>query len=646
MCGIAGFSGPFERPLLMAMSGTQRHRGPDGDGAFFDAPASIGLAHRRLAILDVSPTGAQPMTDASGRFVIVYNGEIYNFRELREQLVHAGVAFRGHSDTEVLINLWAQRGAAALALLNGIFAIAIWDKRERVLHLARDGLGVKPLYYCADDRGVRFASEMKSLLRDKSISRQLDSAAIRDHLTYVYSPWPRTILRAVRKLAPGERLEVRDGKISHRETFYRLPVDQDIAPLDMPAAATAVRDQLRTSVHRQMVSDVPVGCFLSGGLDSSAIVAFAKEHSPGAALPCYTADSDTTASGFAADLPYAKRVAEHLNVDLNVIAIKPDMLSELDRMLWHLDEPNADPAAINLLLICDAARKDGVKVLLGGAGGDDLFTGYRRHYSLQLERSWGWTPAFVRAALRHTTAGLPKSVPLLRRLAKMFAYADRSADDRLLGYFRWTTTEQVAGAMSQDTLAQLDDDDAFCASLRRTLDTCPSSGAGAKALNRMLYLEMSHFLVDHNLTYTDKLSMAVGVEARVPFLDPDLVALSYRIPTHLKQSGRIGKAVLKQAMRGILPDDVIYRPKTGFGAPLRQWMRNELKPMVHELLSPRVVAARGIFDPAYVQQLVADDDAGKIDVSYMLFSMMCIERWCQIFIDEAVSVPAPSFLAQ
>ncbi len=633
MCGIVGFSGDFSRELLSRMSLAQRHRGPDGDGELFDPDWKLGLAHRRLAIIDLAPTGAQPMSDHSGRYVVVFNGEIYNFSELRRELTRDGVPFRGASDTEVLVNLWCKLGPAALERLNGIFALAVWDKREHVLHLARDGMGVKPLYFVHDSLGVRFASEIKSLLQDPSVSRELDLHAIRDHLTYVYCPWPRTILKAVRKVAPGERIEIRDGRIVSRAQFYLLPIEQPIENWDMPTASKHVREQLRTAVHRQMVSDVPVGCFLSGGLDSSAIVAFAKEVRPGGILPCYTADADTRQSGFAADLPYAQRVAKHLGVDLNVILIQADIMKELDRMLWHLDEPLADPAAINLMLICQAARQDGIKVMLGGAGGDDLFTGYRRHYSLQMERWWSWLPRPLRQLMRQGTQRLPKNAAWSRRLSKLGAYVDRSADQRLLGYFRWTTPLQVEQALSDSSRAQIVKESGFCESLQTRLDVCPKTGAGLDRLNRMLFLEMSHFLTDHNLTYTDKLSMAVGVEARVPFLDPDLVKLSYQIPTHLKQSGRIGKAVFKQAMRGILPEDVIYRPKSGFGAPLRQWMLHDLKPMVHDLLSHSVIAARGIFDPNHTQQLLRDNASGKIDVSYMLFSMMCIERWCQIFLD-------------
>ena len=633
MCGIAGFQGNFSTELLAEMSAVQSHRGPDGSGLFFDQPNGVGLSHQRLAIIDLAETGSQPMEDCSGRFTIVFNGEIYNFKELKAQLDKSGCTFRGHSDTEVLVNLWAIEGPPCLKKLNGIFAFALWDKKEETLHVARDGMGTKPLYFSSSDSGFRFASEIKALLKDRSISRELDVRAIRDHLTYIYCPWPRTILKAVQKLAPGERLEIKNGKIVGSEKFYEIPIESTVQKWDMETAAGKVREGLRTAVHRQMVSDVPVGCFLSGGLDSSAVVAFAKEVAPNGQLPCYTIDVDFEKAGFSEDLPYAKKVAMHLGVDLNVIQVKPSMVDELDRMLWHLDEPLGDPAIINLMLICAAARQEGIKVLLGGAGGDDLFTGYRRHYSRQLERWWSWLPSPARSLLRTGSSRLGKNRPTLRRIAKAFSYADSSSDERLLGYFRWVTEQQVNAALSDKSLGELSDD-RFCQSLGETLDGCPETGAGKFDLNRMLYLEMSHFLVDHNLTYTDKLSMAYGVEARVPFLDPDLVALSYQIPAKLKQSGKTGKAVFKHAMRGILPDDVIYRPKTGFGAPLRSWLKNELKPLVQELLSKEVVAARGIFDPEMTQKLVQDDQSGKIDVSYMLFSMMCIERWCQLFLDE------------
>ncbi|MCA9191814.1 MAG: asparagine synthase (glutamine-hydrolyzing) [Planctomycetales bacterium] len=634
MCGLAGFQGRLSLDLLKRMSLVQRHRGPNSEGEFFDAANQIGLAHRRLSILDLAPTGSQPMTDPSGRYTIVFNGEIYNFRELRSDLQTYGVVFRGTSDTEVLINLWSKFGPASLARLNGIFAMAIWDSLNHVLHLARDGMGVKPLYYACDSNGFRFASEIKSILQDPNVSREIDVDAIREYLSYVYCPWPRTILKAVRKLGPGERLEVKNGRITKQETFYNLPVDQPIEQMSFAEAADKVRNSLRSAVHRQMVADVPVGCFLSGGLDSSAVVAFARECQASNSLPCYTADSEES-EGFTADLPYAKRVATHLNVPLNIIAIRSDIMCEFSRMLWHLDEPLADPAAANLFLICQAAREDGIKVLLGGTGGDDLFTGYRRHYSLCMERWWSWLPKPLRSLLRYGTANLPKGIPSTRRLSKLFSYADLTADERLVGYFRWATPPQVWKALSPQSVAQLSVPHGFSDSLQARLSLCPSMGAGSFRLNRMLFLEMSHFLIDHNLNYTDKLSMAVGVEARVPFLDPELVELSYRIPPQWKQRGSVGKAVLKRAMVGILPSDVIYRPKTGFGAPLRKWMLHELKPMADELLSPNVVASRGLFNPDYTSQLRELDAAGKVDVAYMLFTMMCIELWCQLYLDAA-----------
>lgn len=633
MCGIAGFLGKFPDTLLTEMSEAQNHRGPDGSGQFFDQMDGIGLSHQRLAIIDLAETGSQPMNDCSGRFTIVFNGEIYNYKELKAGLDKVGCIFRGHSDTEVLVNLWATEGPSCLKKLNGIFAFAVWDKKEKTLHVARDGMGVKPFYYTSSGKGFQFASEIKALLKDRTVSRELDIRAIRDHLTYVYCPWPRTILKAVRKLPPGERLEIKNGKVVASEKFYKIPIETTVQDWDMETASKHVRNKLRDAVHRQMVSDVPVGCFLSGGLDSSAIVAFAKEVVPNGRLPCYTIDVNFSKAGFSEDLPYAKKVAKHLGVDLNVIQITSNVMDELDRMLWHLDEPLADPAVINLMLICEAARDDGVKVLLGGAGGDDLFTGYRRHYSLEMEKWWGWLPSSARSAMRAGSSRLGKNQATLRRIAKAFSYADLPADERLLSYFRWATENQTEAAFAEASLSELSGD-RFCQSLRETLDDCPKNGAGKFELNRMLYMEMSHFLIDHNLTYTDKLSMAVGVEARVPFLDPDLISLSFQIPPKLKQSGKTGKAVFKHAMRGVLPNDVIYRPKTGFGVPLRSWLRNELKPLVNQLLCTETVAARGLFDPEMTQKLVKQNQAGKIDVTYMLFSMMCIERWCQLFIDE------------
>ncbi len=613
------------------MSGAISHRGPDGDGSYYSADGAVGLAHRRLAIIDLSPTGAQPMTDSATGVTITYNGEIYNYRELRAQLEAAGARFFGHSDTEVILRLYLDRGRNALPLLNGIFALAIWDPRDRSLLLARDGAGVKPLYYAEPPSGFLFASELKALLACDEVDRAIDPHAVWLYLTYLWSPTPNTMLRAVRKLEPGCALLVRDGRIAERWRFYELPYPTPRFDGDAQAAASAVRTALDEAVRRQMVADVPVGAFLSGGLDSSAVVACARRHAPGQRIQCFTIETahSTADEGFVDDLPYAQRMAAHLDVDLHTIRVGPEIVSHFERMVRHLDEPQADLAPLNALMICELARSRGIKVLLSGAGGDDIFTGYRRHFALMQERWWNWLPAPARAALAATARALPTGAPFARRVRRAFADAGLNGDERLASYFAWLPQADSAPLLAPGLREQLNG----WSPLAPLIDSLRAIEAEADPLNRMLFLEAKHFLCDHNLNYTDKMGMAVGVEVRVPFLDPDLMRLVASLPAQFKQRGAEGKWILKRAMEPELPREVIYRPKTGFGVPLRRWLRHELRDAVEDLLSERSLAARGLFDPAAVARLRQMDAAGRIDAAYPLLALCSIELWCRIFLD-------------
>lgn len=630
MCGIAGFSGRFPASLLSAMNHRLAHRGPDDCGEYFDAPNAIGLAHRRLSIIDTSSRGHQPMWDASRTACIVFNGEIYNFRELRQELVAEGFEFHSGTDTEVLLNLYLKCGDEALGQLNGIFAFAIWDTRDRSLLLARDGIGVKPLYYAETPDGFVFASELKAVLCSPAVAGALDYQAIRQYLTYLWCPAPRTMLDSVQKLPPGDAMRVREGQVISRWTHYRLPFDQPIQPMPFDEAAALVRDHVQQAVRRQMVSDVPLGAMLSGGLDSSGIVACARSQDE--TPSCFTIgfrDDAFEREGTVADLPYARRVASHLNVDLHTIYVSADdIAAEIERMIYALDEPQADFAAIHAFFICRLAREHGIKVLLSGTGGDDIFSGYRRHRALLAERWWSWLPAPARQGIRRLTAGLPSSPAISRRAAKTFAYAHLDGDARLASYFRWTESAIVESLWAEP----LREANTGCSPepLLHSLENLPD---GTPPLNRMLYLDCRHFVPDHNLNYFDKMSMATGVEVRVPLLDPDLVSLAARLPLACKHSGGIGKRVFKEAMAPFLPRQIIHRPKSGFGAPVRHWLRNELRPLVDDTLSIHSIKRRGLFDPSSVQRLVALDRTGKIDAAFTLLALICVELWCRTFLD-------------
>ena len=658
MCGIAGFQGSYSAAQLQAMTDCLAHRGPDGQGTtVFAAEAGVaaaGLGHRRLAIIDLSPNGAQPMTvdctrcdaHAHDALSLIFNGEIYNFRALRAELEAAGHRFHSHTDSEVLLHLYAERGLDFLARLNGIFALALRDGRQRGrpaevergdLIVARDHLGVKPLYFTASDRGVLFASELKSLLKSGTVAPEIDLVALQQYLAYLWVPAPRTMLAGVSKLEPASALLLRGGAVTRRWDFYRLPhpAAHHSAPFD--AVAEELHDAVERAVQRQMVADVPVGAFLSGGLDSSSIVAMMMKGETHQPPDCYAIgfEGDASIDGSPSDLPYARRVARHLDVPLHEIVVTPSIIDRLEQMILAVEEPQADPAPINAMLIAERARQDGYKVLMSGAGGDDLFSGYRRHRAVELERYWRWLPQDARQGIagvaRTMTSGGGMRRPAVRRAAKAFAHADSSPDRRLVSYFWWsdeTLRQSLYGPALREALADVDS----AAPLLATLDRIPDERS---PLNRMLELECRHFLPDHNLAYTDKVGMAFGVEIRVPLLDLELVELASRIPPAFKQRGATGKAILKRAMERELPRDVIYRPKTGFGVPLRRWLDRELRGTVDELLSSDNVARRGLFDPDAVRALIANDRAGRVDGAYTIFALLCLELWCRAFIDRA-----------
>lgn len=633
MCGIAG--GWLHRPDRARLGDALRalaHRGPDGCGEYVDADAGVLLGHVRLAIIDLSPAGHQPMLSDDGQVALTLNGEIYNYRELRTGLEARGAAFRGHSDTEVLLHLYLSEGMAMLPRLNGIFAFAIHDRRHGELLLARDALGIKPLYVSEGLHGFAFASEIKALLPLIPGRGDLDEVSLHRYLTFLWCPGAGTPLAGVRKLGPGEAMRVREGSIVQHWTWYELPQKRaDTARIGASEAVVAVRNGLRAAVQRQLVADVPVGAFLSGGLDSSAVVAFARAQVPD--LRCFTIElAGGGDAGEAEDLPYARRVAAHLGVKLDVVQVDAArMAGDLERMVWQLDEPLADPAPLNVLYISRLAREAGIKVLLSGAGGDDLFSGYRRHLALRYEGLWSWLPAPARRGLGRFANRLDQRSAPGRRLARLFTGAGESGDVRLAAYFAWARRDDLLALYSPRMRAAV----AEVRADQPLLDFLADMPASRSPLDRMLALEQRFFLADHNLIYTDKMAMAVGVEVRVPFLDPDLVELAARISDRHKQHGRTGKWILKKAMEPCLPHDVIYRPKTGFGAPLRRWMRHELRELLGDLLSEASLRRRGLFDAQAVRRLMADNDAGRRDAAYTLFSLLCIEIWCRRFMDAA-----------
>lgn len=627
MCGIAGFSGRPASEVSDAVLEQLGHRGPDGQGRFNAHGGTVSLFHTRLAILDPTSDGAQPMSTADGQVTIVFNGEIYNFPELRADLQKRGYVFRSRTDTEVLLALYLELGTAMLAKLNGIFAFALWDARENQLFVARDGAGVKPLYICESGGAFAFASEIKALLCFNWIPRRIDSEALSHYVRFLWCPGSGTPLADVRKLGPGEALIVKDGRIVRRWHYYSLPAPGPDLSLSVADWTVEVRRALELAVKRQMISDVPLGAFLSGGLDSSSIVALARKHTS-ERLQCFTIDFDSDMAkeeGFVLDLPYARRVAQHLDVDLHVVRVGSEMAEGLASMVQQLDEPLADFSALNVFFISQLARQHGIKVLLSGAGGDDLFAGYRRHRALGLDSLWDRVPGRVRERLGGLGQMLPGRPPFLRRISKLLRSAAMQGNERLVSYFEWAPPDTVRSLFPPDLASTF-----HAEPLLEALDSVPET---ATPLQKMLILEQRFFLADHNLIYTDKMSMAAGVETRVPFLDPDLMQLAARIPDGYRQHGSVGKWILKKSMEGILPKSVIYRPKAGFGVPLRPWLHGPLRSLMQDLLSPTTIRKRGIFEPSAISALVEEDQLGRADYAYSILGLMCIELWCRAFID-------------
>jgi len=633
MCGIYGYLGNFEASDLQNMAASMSHRGPDDVGFYQSVGKELGLAHNRLSIIDLSAVGHQPMLSVDSDVAITFNGEIYNYQKIRETLVDLGYRFISESDTEVVLLAYMEYGLLVLEKLIGIFSFAIWDSRTNELFIARDRMGVKPFYYAQMDEGFVFASELKAILTHPKVSREIDLEAVFNHISFLYSPGDSTLLKGVRKLEPGFAMIVSDRSIQKIWRYYDLPFCSDEAAInDEGVAISAVRDGLSAAVDSQLVSDVPVGAFLSGGLDSSAIVALAKSNNPDIDLQCYTMrlnGSELKQEGFVDDLPYAQEVAKHCSVPLNIIDFDSTQIFQLPKMIFHLDEPQADPAPLNVLAISELAAAQGVKVLLSGAGGDDLFTGYRRHYALQMERFWGYLPVQIRKAIKYSTGQIKGKSPFVRRIKKAFEYADLDQETRIASYFSWVNPSKGKELFSQQSKLSLQNYNPII----ELSNQLSNVSAQSTNLQKMLYLEAKGFLPDHNLNYTDKMGMAAGVEIRVPFLDTNLVDIASRIPDRFKQNGREGKWVLKKSMEDILPRNVIYRPKTGFGAPLRYWMQNQLKSLIDEVLSDTALKNRGIFDVAGVRNMIIEDRVGKHDYSYVIFSILCIELWFKTFVD-------------
>jgi asparagine synthase (glutamine-hydrolysing) len=635
VCGICGYIGENRPELLEPMCAAMFHRGPDDVGAWHDPVHQVGLGLRRLSIIDLSPAGHQPMSNEDGTIWISYNGELYNFQEHRENLIARGHQFRGRSDTEVLVHLYEDKGPDFLKELNGMFALAIWDGRQRQLLLARDHAGVKPLYYWADAGRLFFASEIRALLRIPEMPRALNLQAIPHYLTFLYVPGPSTMLKSVKKVEPGHYLLWRDGHIEEKQWFSLVyEPDEHVREREW---IEQVRDTFMRVTRRQMIADVPLGAFLSGGLDSSAIVACMRHSFPEREIKCYTYyydDADEGRDQFEQDFPYAQDVARRLDVNLHSFMLRPDV-SLLPKMIHCVEEPDAATAVFANYLISKAARENGTTVLLSGMGGDEVFFGYRSHIALRsLERLEGiprWLSGpCLGAATTVATAALGASSAIPRRLRKFREALLGDGLDRHMTLSDWSGPE-TRRLLFKPVLAELARDSAGEGNpVRKYYENFRGRGS----LNRRSHVLIPSFLGAHNFLYVDKSSMAVSVEVRVPFVDLELMQLCARIPERFKLKRQTTKYLLKAAMQPYLPSNVVHRSgKTGFGPPLRTWVAAGLDPLVREVLAPSNVRARGLFEPASVERILQENRADKADHAYLIYSLLVLELWLRTFLD-------------
>ena len=624
MCGIFGllqFDGSaVERAPLKAMAQLSVHRGPDDEGFHLDRECGLGM--RRLSIIDLAG-GHQPLSDADGRLWLVCNGEIYNFRELRRELEALGHRFKTGSDSEVILHGYAQWGDAVVERLNGMYGFALWDARHRRLLLGRDRLGVKPLYIYRDARRLAFASEAKALFA-LGITPRIDRAALHSYLGLGYVPAPRSMFEGVEKLPPATLLTVEGTRIEQRR-YWRIPAQTEQG-LSEAGWVERIREKLDTSVRMQMVSDVPIGAFLSGGIDSSAVVARMAAHSDRPIKTYSIGFEGASAEQYYNELPYARRVAKLFGTDHHEIVVQPDAAALLPRLLWHMDEPVSDTAFITTYLVSEFARRE-VTVILSGVGGDELFGGYRRYLGEYYRGYYDRLPEWLRRAAASAGRRLPSdrhsAILNFSRLAKGFlASAELPFEARYRAYLEVFSEAELQKLYVDDTNSHAD-----------PIATAFAEARGSDALNRMLAVDAETQLPDDLLLLTDKMSMATSLECRVPLLDHELVELAARMPEDVKVRGGRLKHVMKEAVSDLLPRDILERKKRGFGTPMGSWLKNDLAPMMREMLSPQAVTARGLFDPDAVQTLMAAHDARRVDGTDRLLALMNLEIWARMYLD-------------
>jgi asparagine synthase (glutamine-hydrolysing) len=624
VCGIAGcYQQADGQRLVDVMTDRMSHRGPDATGTwkYEDDRVAVHLGHLRLSIIDLSSNANQPLT--KNGLTLVYNGELYNYKELRTDLKARGVRFVTESDTEVVLEAWRAWGPAALARFRGMFAFALADERTGDLVLARDPLGIKPLYYFQRGEGLIFASELKGITAAVGSELRIEPGAMVASMLYYWVPDQQCAIEKVRKLPPGSWALARpDGSFSL--THYWRIADVALEAAAGPAAdlGTVVKD----SVLAHLVSDVPVSSFLSGGLDSSIVTVLA--HQNGQGVDAYTITfrpEDQRMEAMPDDAVYARKVAAQFGIDLHEIEIAPDIVNMLPRIVDALDEPIGDPAAINTLLMCEAARDRGVKVILSGMGADELFGGYRKHVACVMAGRYGRLPAAPRAGVRFAVDRLPVSVNgrglRYARWAKRFlTFAELPEEPRFRRSYTLYDPDQLAALISPDLVDHVDD-------VIEEHSEVYHDNLLPDEVNRMCLADARLFLPGLNLAYTDRASMAASVEVRVPFVDPSVVGSAFSIGGSDKIRHRQGKIALKRAAESWLPREIVYRPKASFSVPLRAWVRHDLCEVIDDTLVGGMLVELGMIRADSLQRLIRNEQAGREDNAKQIWQLLTLEQW-------------------
>jgi asparagine synthase (glutamine-hydrolysing) len=635
MCGIAGRFNydplqPVDPAVLTAMTDAVSHRGPDAAGYFVDN--GIGLGHRRLSIIDLS-TGDQPLGNEDGSIQVVFNGEIYNFADVRGELLAKGHRFRTNSDTEVIVHGYEEWGERCVDRFRGMFAFALWDGRNRRLMLARDRVGVKPLYYAElPGVGLVFGSEIKSLLEDAEVPRAWRADALDTYLSLLYVPAPDTIYRAIKKLPPAHVLIAERGRI-RLSRYWTLEFTGDGDPAREDAYLEELDHLLRESVQLRLVSDVPLGAFLSGGIDSSTVAAYMRETSPQPPVMISVGFEHQAYD----EVEHAQSVAEHLGCEFHALVASPNVEELLPKLAWHFDEPFADSSAVPTYYVSQAARRL-VTVALSGDGGDELWAGYRKHQIDHWEHRARTALGPSARLVGQLAYALPRSLKGARMLRHLSVDPDQAfALKQAYGMFE----PDAKPRLYTDDFAQAVETHDPLAHLRDIYRSCPSPDP----LDRSMFVDAQSYMIDDILTKVDRMSMAVSLEAREPLLDHKLLEFAARVPSGLKLKNGRSKYLLKRALERRVPAPILERRKQGFEAPIAEWLRGPLEPMASSLLLDNRLRDRGILDAREVSRLWHEHRSGSADHRHRLWQLVMLELWFRRFVDVPSRLPAGNGLA-